>query len=175
MSAAVQAQHLFTSSTVLKDAEAAVYGARAAYGVILVQTKRGKIGKPKITYTGQFGITDALKQPKMLSSYDYGRIYDAAYAANTATKDNLSDDLRLNMFQADELESMKSLNYNLLDDDWSAAMTQRHGVSISGGTESATYFADVSYYTQDGNIGKLDYDRWNFRTGVNANIGNYLK
>lgn len=161
--------------TVLKDAEAAVYGARAAYGVILVQTKRGKIGKPKITYTGQFGITDALKQPKMLSSYDYGRIYDAAYAANTATKDNLSDDLRLNMFQADELESMKSLNYNLLDDDWSAAMTQRHGVSISGGTESATYFADVSYYTQDGNIGKLDYDRWNFRTGVNANIGNYLK
>jgi TonB-linked SusC/RagA family outer membrane protein len=161
--------------TILKDAEAAVYGARAAYGVVLVKTKKGQVGAPKITYSGQFGYTDALKLPKMLSAYDYGRIYDAAYAANTATKDNQSEDLRLNMFQSDELEAMKSLNYNMLDDDWSAAFTQHHNVNISGGTENATYFAGGSYYTQDGNIGKLDYNRWNFRSGVNANIGKNIK
>ena len=157
--------------TVLKDAAAAVYGARAAYGVVLVKTKQGKVGAPKISYSGQFGYTDALMLPKMLNAYDYGRIYNAARAANTATKDQESDDLRVQLFQSDELEAMKGMNYNLLDKEWSAALTQR----ISGGTEKATYFGGVSYYQQEGNIGRLDYNRWNYRAGVNANISKWMK
>lgn len=161
--------------TVLKDAAAAVYGARAAYGVVLVKTKQGKVGAPKISYSGQFGYTDALMSPKMLNAYDYGRIYNAARAANTATKDQESDDLRVQLFQSDELEAMKGMNYNLLDKEWSAALTQRHSVNISGGTEKATYFGGVSYYQQEGNIGRLDYNRWNYRAGVNANISKWMK
>ena len=161
--------------TVLKDAAAAVYGARAAYGVVLVKTKQGKVGAPKTSYSGQFGYTDALMLPKMLNAYDYGRIYNAARAANTATKDQESDDLRVQLFQSDELEAMKGMNYNLLDKEWSAALTQRHSVNISGGTEKATYFGGVSYYQQEGNIGRLDYNRWNYRAGVNANISKWMK
>lgn len=161
--------------TVLKDAAAAVYGARAAYGVVLVKTKQGKVGAPKISYSGQFGYTDALMLPKMLNAYDYGRIYNVARAANTATKDQESDDLRVQLFQSDELEAMKGMNYNLLDKEWSAALTQRHSVNISGGTEKATYFGGVSYYQQEGNIGRLDYNRWNYRAGVNANISKWMK
>lgn len=161
--------------TVLKDAAAAVYGARAAYGVVLVKTKQGKVGAPKISYSGQFGYTDALMLPKMLNAYDYGRIYNAARAANTATKDQESDDLRVQLFQSDELEAMKGMNYNLLDKEWSAALTQRHSVNISGGTEKETYFGGVSYYQQEGNIGRLDYNRWNYRAGVNANISKWMK
>ena len=161
--------------TVLKDAAAAVYGARAAYGVVLVKTKQGKVGAPKISYSGQYGYTDALMLPKMLNAYDYGRIYNAARAANTATKDQESDDLRVQLFQSDELEAMKGMNYNLLDKEWSAALTQRHSVNISGGTEKATYFGGVSYYQQEGNIGRLDYNRWNYRAGVNANISKWMK
>ena len=161
--------------TVLKDAAAAVYGARAAYGVVLVKTKQGKVGAPKISYSGQFGYTDALMLPKMLNAYDYGRIYNAARAANTATKDQESDDLRVQLFQSDELEAMKGMNYNLLYKEWSAALTQRHSVNISGGTEKATYFGGVSYYQQEGNIGRLDYNRWNYRAGVNANISKWMK
>lgn len=161
--------------TVLKDAAAAVYGARAAYGVVLVKTKQGKVGAPKISYSGQFGYTDALMLPKMLNAYDYGRIYNAARAANTATKDQESDDLRVQLFQSDELEAMKGMNYNLLDKEWSAALTQRHSVNISGGTEKATYFGGVSYYQQEGNIGRLDYNRCNYRAGVNANISKWMK
>lgn len=161
--------------TVLKDAAAAVYGARAAYGVVLVKTKQGKVGAPKISYSGQFGYTDALMLPKMLNAYDYGRIYNAARAANTATKDQESDDLWVQLFQSDELEAMKGMNYNLLDKEWSAALTQRHSVNISGGTEKATYFGGVSYYQQEGNIGRLDYNRWNYRAGVNANISKWMK
>lgn len=163
------------SITVLKDASAAVYGARAAYGVVLVKTKRGKVGTPTISYAGQFGFTDALDLPDMLSAYDYGRVYNAARAAGTSTEDQESDDFRKQYFQADELEAMKHLNYNLVDKEWSAALTQRHSININGGTEKATYFAGVSYFQQDGNIGRLDYDRWNFRAGVNANISKWVK
>lgn len=161
------------SITVLKDASAAVYGARAAYGVILVKTKRGKVGTPSISYNGQFGFTDALKLPKMLSAYDYGRIYNAA--AGTSTSDTESDNLRTQYFQTDELDTMRGLNYDLVDKEWSAAWTQRHSLNINGGTDKATYFAGASYFSQEGNMGRLDYDRWNFRAGVNANIGKWTK
>lgn len=50
---------------------------------------------------------------------------------------------------------MRGLNYDLLDDEWSAAWTQRHSLSINGGTEKATYFAGASYYNQEGNMGRL--------------------
>lgn len=163
------------SITVLKDASAAVYGARAAYGVILVKTKRGKVGTPSISYNGQFGFTDALKLPKMLSAYDYGRIYNAARAAGTSTSDTESDNLRTQYFQTDELDTMRGLNYDLVDKEWSAAWTQRHSLNINGGTDKATYFAGASYFSQEGNMGRLDYDRWNFRAGVNANIGKWTK
>ena len=163
------------SITVLKDASAAVYGARAAYGVILVKTKRGKVGTPSISYNGQFGFTDALKLSKMLSAYDYGRIYNAARAAGTSTSDTESDNLRTQYFQTDELDTMRGLNYDLVDKEWSAAWTQRHSLNINGGTDKATYFAGASYFSQEGNMGRLDYDRWNFRAGVNANIGKWTK
>lgn len=161
------------SITVLKDASAAVYGARAAYGVVLVKTKQGTVGAPKISYSGQFGWTDALYTPKMLNSYDYAKVYNTMRAANTSTQDNI--ELRTQLFQADEMEAMKNINYNLLDQEWKAALTHRHNINLNGGTDKATYFASVSYYNQEGNIGRLDYDRWNYRAGVNGKIGKYVK
>ena len=122
------------SITVLKDASAAVYGARAAYGVVLVKTKQGENAPLKISYSGQLGWT-----------------------------------------QADEMEAARSLDYNLLDKEWSTALTQRHNLNINGGNDKATYFGGVSYYTQDGNIGRLDYERWNFRAGINAKIGKHVR
>ena len=161
------------SISLLKDGAAAIYGAYGAYGVILVKTKRGQIGKPKISYRAQFGYVDAVRHPDMLSGYDYARIYDAARAARTGKTEDI--DPLLHYFQADELEAMRGLNYNLLDKYWSSSLSQRHSINLNGGTEAAQYFASATYITQDGNIGKLDYDRWNFRSGVNANIGKFFK
>lgn len=62
-----------------------------------------------------------------------------------------------------------------IDKEWSAAWTQRHSLNINGGTDKSTYFAGASYFSQEGNMGRLDYDRWNFRAGVNANIGKWTK
>lgn len=161
------------SITILKDASAAVYGARAGYGVVLVKTKQGENGAPKISYSGQLGWTDALYTPKMLSSYDYMKVYNTMRAANTSTQDNI--EMLTHLFQADEMEAARSLNYDLLDKEWSAALTQRHNLNINGGTDRTTYFAGVSYFKQGGNIGRLDYDRWNFRAGINSKIGKHVK
>lgn len=156
------------SISVLKDAAAAVYGSRAAGGVILVTTKKGKLGAPKISYSGTFGFTDAVSTPKMLNAYNYGRLWNATKMANLTDTDI---NLRYDLFQADELEAMKGLNYNLLDKYWEVATTAQHSVNISGATETASYFANISYFDQGGNLGKLDYDRWNFRAGADVKIG----
>ena len=159
------------SISVLKDASAAVYGARAANGVILVTTKKGKMGAPSISYSGTFGFTDEVARPKMLDSYQYGRLYNAIAAADPT---NTSLNKTTALYQADELEAMKALNYDLLDKYWKTGFTMRHAVNVSGATEKVNYFAGVSYFKQDGNLGKLDYDRWNYRAGVDVKINDSL-
>ena len=160
------------SISVLKDAAAAVYGARAANGVVLVTTKKGNLGAPKISYSGTFGITDEVSRAKMLNAYQYGKLWNAVRAADpTDTSINPLTDL----FQADELSTMRGLNYDLLDKYWKAAFTQQHSVNLSGATERASYFAGISFFDQDGNLGKLDYNRWNYRAGVDVKISKWLK
>ena len=159
------------SISVLKDASAAVYGARAANGVILVTTKKGKVGAPSISYSGTFGFTDEIARPKMLSAYDFGRLYNAVAAADPT---NTSLNKTTALFQADELEAMKGLNYDLLDKYWETGSTMRHSVNVSGATDKVSYFAGGSYFKQTGNLGKLDYDRWNYRAGVDVKISDYL-
>ena len=159
------------SISVLKDASAAVYGSRAANGVILVTTKKGKLGAPTISYSGTFGFTNEVSRPKMLGAYDYGRLYNSVIAADPT---NTSLNHTTALFQADELEAMKGLNYDLLDKYWKTGFTQRHAVNVSGATEKVNYFAGISYFSQDGNLGKLDYDRWNYRAGVDVKISDWL-
>ncbi len=160
------------SISVLKDASAAVYGARAANGVIIVTTKKGKLGAPKISYNGTFGFTDEVARTDMLSTYDYGRLYNMVKAADP-TKTSLNHTTQL--FQADELEAMKHLNYDLLDKYWETGFTQQHAVNVSGATEKANYYASITYFDQDGNLGKLDYDRWTYRAGVDLKISQWFK
>lgn len=159
------------SISVLKDASAAVYGARAANGVILVTTKRGKQGAPRISYSGTFGFTDEVARPKMLSAYDYGRLSNAVVAADPT---NTSLNHTTALYQADELEAMKSLNYDLLDKYWETATTQRHSINVSGATEKVSYFGGIGYVDQNGNLGKLDYNRWNYRAGFDVKVSKWL-
>ncbi len=158
--------------SVLKDAAAAVYGARAANGVILVTTKKGKVGAPRISYSGQYGFTGAVSTPKMLDSYQWGRLFNAVTAADPK---NTSLNHLTGLYQADELEAMKDLNYDLLDQNWKTGATYKHGINISGGTDNVNYFGNVSYFTQDGNLGKLDYSRWNYRAGIDVKINKWIK
>ncbi len=157
--------------SILKDASAAVYGARAAQGVVLVTTKRGQAGKPKISYSGNFGFTDEYSRTQFMDAYSYGVAWNAMKAADPmSTWDPLRD-----LFQYDELQAMKGLNYNPLDKYWTGALTQRHSVTVSGGGENATFFGGLGYNTQDGNLGRIEYNRWNYRAGMDAKINKWAK
>lgn len=159
------------SITILKDASAAIYGSRASQGAVIVKTKRGKAGKPKFSYNSQFAINDAVSHTKIMDSYDYGVFANRYYTGGllpTAVVDPAK------MFTTSELEEMKGLNYDWLKEAWNTALQQKHSFNVSGGNDDITYFAGATYFTQDSNMGYQKYDKWNYRTGINAKIANNL-
>jgi TonB-linked SusC/RagA family outer membrane protein len=155
------------SITVLKDGSAAIYGARASQGAIVVKTKRGKVGKTKFSYYSQFAVNDAISHIKTMNAYEHG-VWKNRFLNST------SDSNTAHYFSADELEAMKDLDYDWLKKAWKAATQQRHVLNMSGGTEKATYYAGINYFTQGANLGEQDYNRWNFRTGVNVKMSDNL-
>ncbi|MBO9204048.1 MULTISPECIES: SusC/RagA family TonB-linked outer membrane protein [Niastella] len=156
------------SITVLRDAAAAIYGTRASQGAIVIKTKRGKIGAPKITYSGKFETTDAVSHGKVMNAYEYG-VFANRFIRGTTTP--TAD----NTFSDAELESMKGINYDWLDHGWKAANAMQHSVNVSGGAERATYFMGASYFTQGANLGVNDYNRYTFRAGTDITVANGLK
>ncbi|MGJ7032256.1 SusC/RagA family TonB-linked outer membrane protein [Niabella hirudinis] len=154
------------SITVLRDAAAAIYGSRASQGAIIVKTKKGRIGAPKISYSGKFEFNDAVSFGKTMSAYEHG-IFSNRFFKAGSNEDAL--------FDQNELEAMKSLNYDWLKEAWKPGGAMQHSVNVSGGSERATYFAGAGYYTQKPNLGSQDYNKWSFRTGVDVKVVNNLK
>ncbi|GAA0540572.1 TonB-dependent receptor [Chitinophaga japonensis] len=160
------------SITILKDASAAIYGSRAAHGVVIVTTKRGQAGKPRISYSGSYGINDEAYRSKMMSAYGFARYINIMNGPNGADRDPTDQN---SFFSQDELDHFRTINYDWLDPVWSSASNMRHTLNVSGGTDRGTYFASASYYTQDGNLASLDYDKWTFRAGADMKVAAGLK
>ncbi|MDN3669349.1 SusC/RagA family TonB-linked outer membrane protein [Echinicola jeungdonensis] len=160
------------SISFLKDASAAIYGSRGANGAIIVTTKRGKDGKPKFNYSGSYGVNDEAYRTRMLSAYEFGMYYNIMNGPYGKAATEGDDD---RFFSQDELDYFKTIDYNWLEEAWSTASTQRHNLNVSGGSQKASYFASASYFTQDGNLSTLDYDRWNFRAGADIEVMDNLK
>src|SRR5690606_11364663 len=113
--------------TFLKDASAAIYGAAGAKGVVLVTTKRGKQGKPSVTYNGYLGVSDAATTPDMLSPYEHALLLNEGNIIGNKPE--------ANFFSAQDLEHLKTLKTkSWYDELWSSSMMQRHNLSISGGS-----------------------------------------
>jgi len=156
------------SITILKDASAAIYGSRASQGAVVVKTKRGKAGKAKFSYNSQFVVNDAVSHTKTMNAYEFGVFNNRFLTGQNPTIAPAS------LFSAAELEEMKGLNYDWLKEAWKPAIQQKHSFNISGGSEDITYFAGATYLTQDANLGYQKYDKWNYRTGINAKIAKNL-
>lgn len=155
------------SITVLRDASAAIYGSIASQGAIIVKTKRGKPGAPKISYSGKFEYNDAVSHVKTMSAYEHG-IFANRFGRNAGWGVT-------NFFDSTELEKLKSLDYNWLNEAWKPSGAMQHSVNVSGGSDRATYFAGASYFTQNANLGSQDYNKWTFRTGTDVKVINNLK
>lgn len=153
------------SISILKDASAAaVYGSRAANGVILVTTKRGKLGKPTISYNGFAGIQNPTVYPELMSGPEYAQTKNVA---------------RQNMglppaFSAEEMEDI--LQGRVQEQNWydltlnKRAFQTQQNVSVNGGTDAVKYFMSVGYLDQDGLYDNLNHKRYSARSNVDARI-----
>lgn len=152
------------SMTVLKDASAAIYGSRASAGVILVKTKRGSVGTPKISYSAKLDFSDAVSHIKTMDAYETGVFTNRMYRQLDRINGNTNNAAYL--YSDSELNAMKNLNYDWLGEAWHSAISHRHSLDVNGGTDKVTYFAGINYQNQGTNLGTIqDYDKWTFRTG----------
>jgi len=157
------------SLSILKDAAAAIYGIQGANGVVIIKTKRGKAGSAKVNYSSYYGVTDAVKMPKMMSGYEQAvYLNDLNIAGGKDTGNTV-------IYSPDELEYFKANNNNWLNMAWQKAFETRQAVSVSGGTEKVTYFAGFSYNTQNGNFPNINYNKYTFRASTDFKIATGLK
>lgn len=167
------------SISVLKDASAAIYGNRAANGVILVTTKRGKSGKPSITYSGNLGVSSPTRLPKMADAATY------AILRNEIAYGNSSSGGMNQIYSAEQIQKFRDGSDPLLypNTDWAdatlkkAAIQSQHNLSVAGGTEDVRYFMSLGSVYQDGlyKKGVTKYKQYNFRTNLEANVTDGFK
>lgn len=167
------------SISVLKDAaSAAIYGSRAANGVILITTKKGKAGKIQVNYNGNVGWQQATRQPKLATGWQYAELYNRAMLADGKA---LPDGTTL-AFPQDKIDRMKNgtgnIDHNEANTDWydellQTALQHTHDLSISGGNDRLQYVGTVGYAKQDGII-RSSYERYNTRLNTTANLANWL-
>jgi TonB-linked SusC/RagA family outer membrane protein len=154
--------------SVLKDAAAAIYGARSNQGVVVITTKRGKAGAPKFSYSGSTGISSATL-PKMMNGVQQATyLNDLNYASGKTATDPL-------IYSPDELAYFQNNNTDWLRTAWKPSTVQRHALNVSGGNEKATYFAGVSYNGQNANFDNINFDKWTFRASADMQVTKGLK
>ncbi|MCW2262184.1 MULTISPECIES: SusC/RagA family TonB-linked outer membrane protein [Sphingobacterium] len=164
------------SITVLKDASAAIYGAQAANGVILVTTKRGSTGKPTINYAGSFGLSEPTRVPKLVNSYDYALFRnekDIRQGQGNVT------------YTPEQIQKFKDQSdpISYPNTDWYSEVLKpltpqtQHSLSISGGSEKIKYFVSGAYLYQDAFYKKsaTNYNQYNLRSNIDAQITDNFK
>ncbi|MCD8043059.1 MAG: TonB-dependent receptor [Tannerellaceae bacterium] len=165
------------SISVLKDASAAIYGARAANGVILVTTKRGKEGKIRVSYNGNLSFSQPTRIPEMLNSYQYA-VYTNEYdRRHTGAGSELYSEEALQKLKdgSDPMFYGSTNWWKEVADNW-AAKTQ-HSLSISGGTDKMSFYTSVQYMWQDAiyKNSAQDYGQYQFTTNLDMNISSKVR
>ena len=149
--------------SVLKDAaSAAIYGSRSSGGVIIVTTKKGKVGKPSINYSYGFSVDSRTGNQDLTDGVQTAELYNRV---STNPSQNWTQE---------EIDHMASINggwgYNQLDAVWQNPTTQTHNLSVTGGSDRIRYFGAASYINQDGFMKPLTYDKYNVRLNVTADV-----
>ena len=154
-----------TSLEVLKDASAtAIYGSRASNGVVLITTKRGQEGKPKVTYEGMMGWQSLPKHLEMMNLKQYAQFYNSRAA----------------LWGWGALEQYKDVSLLTDGTDWQnelfqTAFIHQHQVGVNGGTKDMNYNLSGGYLDQDGiGIGS-GFNRASFRANFETSVNNWLK
>ena len=166
------------SISLLKDASAtAVYGAKGANGVMIITTKRGSVGKPKISIKAETGFTNFTKVPEMLSGVDYMMLYNES-RRNSGLSEVYSREQILKTESG--LDPYLYPNVDWIDKIYkNVSSVSNVNLNISGGSDLVRYYLSASFYNQGGqyNVKKengydpnLNYKRYDFRSNVDVNI-----
>lgn len=158
------------SISVLKDAaSAAIYGSRAANGVVLVTTKRGKEGRTKVNYNGSVGMSQAVALPELAHSYEYAEYFNMAMGIKTFTDDQIAK-----MKNGTDRENYADEMY-LEDLMGGHAVQTKHEVSVNGGAGRTRYNASFGYFHSDGLLPSNYFNRYNGRLNLSTDITSKLK
>ncbi|WFE86215.1 MULTISPECIES: TonB-dependent receptor [Parabacteroides] len=154
--------------SVLKDAAAAaVYGARAANGVILVTTKRGKDGKPSVKLDTYYGLKSVTRYPDLANPYEWATTRNKAYLMDGVDP----NDTRI--FSKEQLDKFRNGEQGT---DWyketfnKTASQYYANLNLSGGSERVKYFVSLGHHNEDGLIDNFDYKKYNFRSNIDAKV-----
>jgi TonB-linked SusC/RagA family outer membrane protein len=155
--------------TVLKDAaSAAIYGSRAANGVILVTTRKGKKGAPVINYSANFSRQSATELPDFITnSAEYMEMYNAA-----ATRSGVAfkyDPLEIEKYRTSKDRNLYP-NFNAVDYYFQPAFVTNHNLSVSGGSDKSTYNISASYLDQDALLPVYNFKRYNLMLNYTSQI-----
>lgn len=182
------------SISVLKDAaSSAIYGSRAAFGVILITTKSGKPGRTSVNYSANVRFVDALAVPKMLDSYRFAQYFNRA-AENDGQSPVFDQEKmdRIIAYQRGELTETTTAGSNgkwnnyggaNANTDWFKEQyrdwvpSQEHNISVSGGNEKVTYLVSGNFMDQNGLIrhGGDNFKRYTLNARINAKINDYVQ
>ena len=150
------------SMEILKDASAtAIYGAQGANGVVLITTKRGKAGEAKFTYEGMYGVQRQAARLEMMNLREF-----ADYSNQVSLSDNRPE-------FADP--SLLGAGTNWQDAVFRQAPMHQHQLSAAGGTDAVRYFVSGSFMGQDGTIIGTEFNRYSFRSNLDAQLKKWLK
>ncbi|WP_158622413.1 TonB-dependent receptor [Pedobacter sp. KBW06] len=174
------------SATILKDASStAIYGSRGANGVILINTRRGKNGKPVVNYNGYVGFNKTLGEYDVMDAEQfllfrkwaringsapntYTGIDDPSLTSDEPTKTIFSDKTEYNLYKA-------GMNTNWQDLLYKTALLTNHQIGVSGGTDATQYDVSVGYYTAGGIYPGQGMDRYSVKLSIDHKLGNYIK
>lgn len=157
------------SISVLKDAgSAAVYGVRATNGVIVVTTRRGKLGKPVFSLGSSVSFDKPTRYPKVMDGYQYAAYQKAASINMGGTP--LYTDQQIEDFRTGKTPSTNWQKESFGDN----AVTSMNNLNVSGGTEAIKYFFSFGYTNQNGIYPNVGYTRYNFRTNLDIKLNKTL-
>lgn len=162
------------SISVLKDASAAVYGSRAGNGVILVTTKRGKAGPPKLSYDGSFTVQEATSFLEPVGAGDFAQLVREADLLDTGDPDAT--------YTTEDVENYRAGAPGYEGGDWRNALIDnfapmhQHSLKASGGSDFVRYFTSVGFTEQESYFRTRDYDysRFNARSNIDVNANENL-
>jgi TonB-linked SusC/RagA family outer membrane protein len=160
------------SIEVLKDASAtAIYGSQGANGVILVTTKKGRFGKPEITYSYNIGISDLARKLPMLSAAQYAEnvnLVTLSRNGNGLHPQPIFTESQIQAFQKNGGTDWQNVIYR-------TALTQNHQLSINGGSAGLNYRISGGYLNQQGILLNSAFKRFSVMAGLNANFTSWAR